>query len=351
MKLTTKLLYVFLIAVLSTPASAKKWRVNNALSVPGQVDFLELKDAVDSPDVLSGDTVYVEGSAQEYEGGIEIHKQLTIVGPGFFMDQGNVQPSSCNQLPAVIGASGILIGFGSDGTYITGMTIYLNVNSTSVKLEKTSNVTLTRNHIGGGILFNQGSSSVDINVCENITITRNLICADVFFSGNSVTNTIWISNNLIRGGISINVNATISDVSNGTVINNTLSNSSTIAITGSEIAFNYAGTIRAYTDNISIHDNILDDNSSNNQTIVASNASNVIDPYDDDSFSCNNDNWTLPASDQTATHGAYNGGDPYYPDNPISPANLPAWPVIYECTVNPCGDTNLQVNFKVRTNN
>lgn len=349
MKKTTFFLSLLFVGVFATTASAKIWRVNNALMVPSQVDFNELTDAVSSAMVVAGDTIYVEGSAQEYEGGVMIHKQVTIIGPGYLLDQGNVQPTSCNQLPAVIGSGGITFGVGSDGTYISGMTIYLNPNSVSVIFQKTSNITFTRNNTAN-IRFAVGVAN-DVNYCQNITITRNLICGRIEFSSYSTTNTILIANNLIRDDITINPNSNFSIVLNGTIIYNLFNHLGRINVMGCEIAYNYVESIESDTDNISIHDNILHNNSTDNQAIVADDPSNVIDPYDDNAFNCDSDNWTLPVADQSPLHGAYNGFDPYYSDNAISPANLPAIPVIYNCRVQACGDETIDFEADVRTNN
>ena len=344
-------LTLLLVMGISGIVSAKKWRVNNTLLAPTQVDFNELTDAVNNPSVASGDTIYVEGSALEYEGGVEIYKQLTIIGPGYLLQQDNIQPSSCNHLPATIGSGGILLSVGSDGTYITGLTIYLNPNSTSVEIEKTSNITITRNRLEN-IDFPWGASQ-DINLCHNIIFTRNLICGEIYFSGNFTINTLLVSNNLIENGIRVNPNANLAAINNGTIKNNTFRNGATIWVNGCEIAYNFVGNIDSDTENISIHHNVLNLNNNDNNIIVANDPTNVIDPYDDDAFGCNTDNWTMLPADQIPypDHGAYVGCFPYYDmDDPVSIANVPAFPVIFECNISSCGDQTITIQLGVKTN-
>ena len=352
MNFKIKILIYFLSVLIISPASAKKWRVNNALSVPDQVDFAELKDAVDSPTVASGDTIYIEGSAQPYEGEIEVFKKLTIIGPGYFLDQPNLQPTQCNQLQATInGSSGIFLRAGSDGSYISGLNFLTFGSPVSISIENTSNVTITRNRMREFRFAT--SSSNQVNQVSNIIISRNLICNDILFGCPLLLNTFLITNNLINGTIEFSCgNTTEINMLNGTIINNTLSNGNFnfIRVKGCDISYNYVGSIDPDTDNSRVHHNILSVNNQDNQDIVASDNTNVIAPYDDSSFNCDSDNWTLLPPDQTTTHGAYNGGDPFYSTNPISPANLPAFPVIYECEVDPCGDTEIGVKFSIRTN-
>lgn len=343
-------LLALLLVVCMRPVEAKKWRVNNTLIAPIQVDFNELLEAVESSSVNSGDTIYVEGSPTDYLGGIEINKRLTIIGPGYFLSQPNLAPTSSSQLSAKIGREGITFGLGSDGTYFTGMEVGINSTSQVVRFERTSNITFTRNRIAT-ISFVAGSAHDDLNICRDIIISRNFICGSILFSTHSLTNNIRISNNLIFFEISVNVNSTTSTIQNGLILNNTLTRQGSITVNGSEIAFNYANGISTFASNISIHDNILNNSTSENEEIVAADPSNVIDPFNDNSFGCSSDNWEFPVQDRSTTVGAYNGADPYYSNNPISPANMPAWPIIYQSEVDPFGDQSINVLFRVRTNN
>lgn len=363
MKSRFKTFVVLLICLVTTmPVFAKMWRVNNTLSVPlNQVDFNELKAAVESPMVLSGDIIYVEGSGIPYQGGIQIfNKKLTIIGPGYLLSQPHIQPSLCesNQLSATIGgvggSTGILLGEGSDGTYITGLSFVTNYSlPISILIEKTTNITITRNR-----LQRVEFKSATINLPSSISsfeISRNLIGNIVFGCYLDISN-LSIRNNLIIGEISANCSPSSSINLDGSIMFNTLKTGNSIWARGCEIAYNIAGDITADpAENGAIYHNRLGSNTGGyNPEILANGQNNVYDPYNfyNNNWDYDTDDWKLDdPSDIDTIHGAHNGFDPINPNNPVSKANLPAWPAIYECNVQPCGDTTIQVQFKVRVNN
>ncbi len=81
--------------------SANKWRVNNSPSV--KVDFNDLETALQSEQVLAGDTLYVEGSPYVYEIS-DIVKKVTLIGPGYYLAENpNTQE---NKAAATIKAEG-----------------------------------------------------------------------------------------------------------------------------------------------------------------------------------------------------------------------------------------------------
>jgi len=340
MKNILNFLLTFSFTILITlPASATIWRVNNTLSAPDQVDFNELTDAVVAAN--AGDTIYVEGSSVDYKVGARINKALTIIGPGFLQEN---NPEVCQHLNATFGNGvSIFIESGADGTYITGLDLEVsNSFSSGIRIGQNagpiSNITITRNRIND-LTIAQGTE------VSNIFVTKNLFCGGILFSSYTNVDNLHIHNNLIFE--SIRINGIGADMSNCTVLNNTMRNDSRISIEGSTIAYNYTGRIRADFENISVNNNILSDtNSDDNTTIKTVDPSNICDPYVDDGWGCNTDNWEYAPADLTTTHGAYNGADPF----PAPFANLPAWPVIQSCTVDPCGDTNIQVQFQIRTN-
>ena len=349
MKILSFLLF-FLLAF--TSAEATIWRVNNTLSVPEQVDFNELLDAVNSNSVAGGDTIYVEGSINPYEGGILLFKPLVIIGPGIFKSQENLQPVACDNLPAIIGGNpGITLYSGASGTVITGMSIINTFSSgDGVYLIDAHNITLRRNHLES-VEISPGMTT-DYNTCSDIIIQKNVICGNIYFNANSSSSNISILNNLIVGDISYNGNAVSSILfSNVVAFNNMIDG--TIKLKGANIQYNYAEYIRDPDLNSVISNNYLQIVHSINQEVVDSDPSNVINQYQyADFISCENDNWELLPQYITTTHGAYNGSNPYYDtDDPISPANLPAIPVIYECDVPPVGDQTITISVSVRGNN
>ncbi|MFT5385455.1 MAG: hypothetical protein ACI8VT_004107 [Saprospiraceae bacterium] len=358
MKLKIYFLSALLILIIVLPASAKKWRVNNTLDVPTQVDYKQLKAAVEDDDnVLSGDTIYVEASGVPYEGGIQVYKRLTIIGPGYLLGQAHIQPSVCGtQNSATIGGEpGISLNAGSDGTFITGLTfISGNVTPISISIQNTSNITIARNRMED---FNfPAGTSLEPNNINGISITRNLIENDLRFGCHLFISNLDISFNLIRGSIEDNCpGSSINLEASGSIQYNTLFSSSYIWADGCDITYNLTGVIDAIpADNGAIEYNRLALNNTTNQAIVDWSNTNIIDPYN--TFNINNwgfhtDDWALDEQPDIDTiHGAHNGWNPINPNNFISKANLPAWPTIYGCTVQPCADSILQVIFQVRTN-
>ncbi|MEM9834912.1 MAG: hypothetical protein AAF828_00335 [Bacteroidota bacterium] len=319
--------------------SARSWRVNNTLTAPDQVDFIQLKAAVESASVQSGDTIYVEGSSVFYEGRIEVRKQLFIIGPGYLLDQAQVQPTLCAQLPATIGNSVSIEFFpGSDGSTMTGMT-----TDGWVSFRGVNDIQVSRNKIDYILI---GIDQAGNNISRDINITQNLICSRIeVFGGLTEAYNIYVANNLIVDGVEVS----LSEVGNLTIINNTFRPQGFIDVEGATISFNYVGRIESSTVNNAITNNILSQDNQDNEDIVAQNGTNVIDPYAGDFMNCNTDDWRLQPVDQLPTHGAYNGPLPLYA-NPDFPANLPAIPAIYECEVDACGDETINVSFKVRSN-
>ena len=332
------LIFSFLLtATTLQTARATIWRVNNGLEAPSQVDFNELKAAVEDGQVQSGDTIYVEGSAVSYEGDIEINKSLTIIGPGYLLAQEQTQPTLCNQLPArVSGTQSITLRPGSDGTTITGMTL------ARITTRGVSNIVIHRNQFESLFI----SSETNFTFNNNVIITNNLVCniIQVFGSG-TVANDVYIANNLVGDEIS----SRFASVSTTTVINNTMPPGGRISIEGASVTFNYTGTIDPDVETNQVASNILNNNNADNQAIVAINGTNVIDPYTGDFMTCSTDDWRLQSNDATDQHGAFNGPLPLYADEDF-PANLPPVPAIFECSVDACGDEIITVSFQVRSN-
>lgn len=321
------------------PAKATKVRVNNTLSAPDQVDFNQLGAAIMA--ASAGDTIYVEGSPIAYEGGVILDRPITIIGPGYLLEN---NPNVCNHLNATIGGGpGLIINSGADGSFITGLNFTSSFSLAGIRIDQNSdpisNITITRNRIYS-INFSTGTNA------SFVFIDRNMICEDIGFFASTNINNLHITNNLIIGDI--NDFGSLIDISNSSIRNNTFKANSTIWIEGSVISYNYVGKIESEPNNISINNNILGKvNDPDNDFIKSVTPSNICDPYEDDSWGCNDDNWLFAFSDETDTHGAYNGANSY----PVPFANLPALPIIEACSVQTCGDSTIQVQFVIRNYN
>jgi hypothetical protein len=69
--------------------NAMVWRVNNTPGI--QADFKTLNELFQNGHVSNGDTVYVEGSADNYSVSVNLTKQLFFFGPGYLLNENTGQ--------------------------------------------------------------------------------------------------------------------------------------------------------------------------------------------------------------------------------------------------------------------
>lgn len=156
----------------------KLHRVNN--NTDFDADFTTLQAAVTA--ASDNDTIYMEGSATNYEGAT-IGKPLTIVGPGFFLSEN--PKTQANNTSAVIDSE-ITFTSGSEGSTIMGCFLYYADLTISV-----SDISVIRNYLHQ-VEFT-GTSN-------NIVVIQNYVFANINAGTGNIMNTI-ISNNIIRGAI------------------------------------------------------------------------------------------------------------------------------------------------------
>ncbi len=179
-----KLLFLMTVfALLCNTLSAQHLhRVNN--NADFDADFTSLQDAVSA--AADHDTIYVEGSATAYEGAT-IKKALTIIGPGFFL---NENPETQANTTDANFSTGITFANGSEGSTIMGC----KLEYTAVTIE-VSDITVIRNYAYD--IECTGNSS-------NILIAQNYVYRTINGGLAVLTNCI-ISNNIVRGSISMPV--------------------------------------------------------------------------------------------------------------------------------------------------
>ncbi len=126
---------------------ARVIQVNNNA---GSIVTTLLQTAIDNAD--SGDTIYVAGSPNYYDGTstVRLNKKLTIIGPGYFLGENN-QTQSSNQTAKIYY---MVIGEGADNSVIMG----LDFTRYELDFNKTQR--------GGG----QGAKGAD-----NVIIRRNIL--------------------------------------------------------------------------------------------------------------------------------------------------------------------------------
>lgn len=238
-----KLVLLSLIIALSCNflLAQKLKRVNNNGFDP---DYTTLSSAVAA--ASNGDTIYVEGSAIEYEGCV-IAKQLTLIGPGYFL--GENPKTHAVGLPAEF-KSDITFANGSAGSTIMGC--YINSHNLVIN---TNNISVIRNNI---------YTITTENTVSNINILQNYVAYYIIVSGSStigITNSV-ISNNYFghsisignsSGGLIITNNICTYGISSyGSTIQNNIITSSSYDIaanTGNSISYNIMAKSGTNTNN------------------------------------------------------------------------------------------------------
>lgn len=226
------LLVILVSFVLSKTHAQTIRRVSNA--VGANAPYTTIQAAL--TDAANGDIILVEGSPTNYAG-VTVTKQVTIQGPGYFLDQNTGLQANLNDAEV---ASTISFNAGSAGSIIRGMrtgAITINV----------SNITISNNYILGG---------VDMNATvNNIVISGNYVTA-IIRSFSNMTN-LLIANNYAGGGISFSLSVTTL----GVVTNNIIATGgTTYYLQNSTIVNNIfltAGTAIGQTLNSTIQNNVF----------------------------------------------------------------------------------------------
>jgi len=176
-----KLLFLMVLSALmcNSLTAQNLHRVNN--NADFDADFTTLQAAVTA--AANNDTIYVEGSATEYAGAT-INKPLTIVGPGFFLDE---NPFTQASNTATTFNSEITFTSGSEGSTIMGCKFGHSVDL----IVGVSDISVLRNYIHNMAFTGTSNNSL---------VAHNYVYDKIDASGGVITNAI-ISNNLIRGQI------------------------------------------------------------------------------------------------------------------------------------------------------
>ncbi len=169
-------------------------RVNNN---PGfDVDYTTLQAAVDA--AIGGDTIYVEGSTTYYAGST-INKQLTIVGPGYFLNEN--PKTQANRLEAQFN-SDLTFAAGSEGSTLMGCVSYNGL------IINTGDITVIRNQL----------REVDFEgTSDNILFAQNYVVKSIQATSGQISNAV-IANNIIGDQIWANLASGPLVVSNNVLI-------------------------------------------------------------------------------------------------------------------------------------
>jgi len=181
-------------ALVALQADAKIWRVNNN---GYNADFAQINQAVSDPNVLAGDTLYVEGSTVTYNNGI-ITKTLTIMGAGYYLAD---NPKTSNN-GLISQMQEIKFNTGSENSQLIGMC----VNSSLGIDINVSNITIRRNWISSNIALQENISN--ITIAQNYFENSNSSSSAVTSSSLGFPTNVRFNNNIVKRPLVIADNTT-----------------------------------------------------------------------------------------------------------------------------------------------
>ena len=171
-------------AACAANATAATWTVDTNTGRPA--DFRSLQAAHDSASVHNGDVLHLIASPVSY-GALNLTKPLTIIGPGYFLNQNLSFPVAA---PSALTGT-ITFSPGSDGSLITGLEIAV------VSCAGANNLTIKRNYIQQSISVPSGTSS------SNVGIFQNYVTGDLNFKyiADGSNSGMTIRGNYVGGGV------------------------------------------------------------------------------------------------------------------------------------------------------
>jgi len=186
MKTHTTIITIIILLCATIANSQTRWRVNNTPGV--SADFTSVQAAVDSAN--AGDIIYIENSGIPYDNSIIINKQLTLLGPGYFLaSNDSTQANKSNTMLPNVTFDPESAGSVMMGIWITNQ---LTVNA--------SNVVISRNRVNNYLTLARTNEAGNIIVSQNYLNT-------IDNGYNSNTNyyfTAVIMNNIIVGRVGLN---------------------------------------------------------------------------------------------------------------------------------------------------
>jgi len=336
------LLLLFVITALSS--NAKIWRINN---IPGtNTDFVSCADAVNSSAVVNGDTLYVEGSPNNY-GGFGLNKRLVIIGTGYFISGANANTGlQANPYSSNFGGQAIFFDSTCSGSVIMGLDNISMVIGPGIG-SATDNFTVTRCYLTNisqyyGYTANSAMEGWKINKCyiNNLSLSP-LVIKNWEITNNIFTNTLdaanpanlnnLVRNNVFRGGILLYSGYFANNIITGTTF-------STVNVT--------------IKNNISTGTNLPAGNGNINSALDA----DLFQGLTSNSF---DGQWRLKPGSPAIGAGETIAGvtpdcGPFGTADPYKLSGIPSVPTIYSLTVPvsvPSNATTMPITISTRSNN
>ena len=316
-----------------------------------KADFDNLQTAINT--VSAGSTLLVQGSSASY-GEIKINKKITIIGPGYFLDENpNTQVYKSS-----VKIDDVLFDEGASNSSINGLDFEPEHGIRFLK--PASNISILNNHVG----FIYGSLS-----CTNIIVKNNYIFYRFSYSFNVGSNSVYLGAGSVVTG---NYVAGFVHGEHLTVTNNIcyLKGASTgYAVKSSNIYNNII--LKAANNYVSFISDVFENSLYNNIIIRDPGSSTDIDNnlvidtsielfIDNTNSRYSSDGKYILASGSPAKGAGVGGVDcgMFFEENDVDVgyklSGLPNIPSIYEFNVPTTGYSNssgLQINVKVKSNN
>lgn len=340
MKNLFALLFVLLLALAGQRASAQTIRrVNNNVGITGPNIYATIQAAHDA--AVAGDILHVEPSVTGY-GNLAATKQLTIIGPGYFLDLN--QPPVLQVVNTTAQVGQLDFQTGSDGSSVAGL--YVN---NSIVL-RASNLTCVRNYCPNSSIY------VNYNNSNSGNVIRQNYVAGITYNNSGTASNLVITNNIITSTMNLSLAGFTGIFANNVVLGTSYFDNFTVKN-------NYLASIGQTTANTTYQNNLFGGAvptaflvNTNNTANVTTASTFVLGPG-----STQYDAWyKLRSGNTTASGKGENGVDiGAYGSLGLAgagvgyayhPSGLPAVPAIYQLSQVVNG-TSLNVTLSTRANN
>ncbi|MFZ4399434.1 MAG: hypothetical protein ACOYO1_05320 [Bacteroidales bacterium] len=326
-----KIFFLTIITAFTLNVNAKVWRLNNNYGISADFSIWDTAYA----NANAYDTIYVEGSVIGY-GNMSLNKPLSIIGPGYFLNQNPQTQKSINS--SNFGT--ISFNVGSSGSIISG----LEFSEADIWC---GNISITKNRITN--IYFYGSSYSNIKISQN-SIANSIQSQDP----TGIKNNIIIDNNIFHDGTGINLTNNYSGLINNNVI-----------ISGYSYYTGYYNAINTYDFVISnniIHNGSISNvgitnvfnNICNGTQLPAGNGNQLYVGMSNvfQGSGSSDGQWQLKAGSPAIGAGT-NGTDcgAFGGDDPYILSGLPSIPAVYQITTSGVGSVSngLNVNVKAKT--
>lgn len=178
-------------------------RVNNN-GITGTNIYATMQLAINA--ATAGDIIQVEPSTTAYAG-VSCTKQLSFVGPGYFLGENAPPALQASPITAVVGSFDFQSG--SAGSSVSGLVI------TSGCYVRVDNFTITRCQVGGSIILGYAAATTGAVIRQNYV--------DAISQSSPSTNSLITNNIIINGSVTFSGVGMTGEFSNNTVINTNVS--------------------------------------------------------------------------------------------------------------------------------